>query len=154
MIDFNDVITPSASTPMDHDALRAEVLLHLESILYALFPAGKTKRDLFLIGDVLGSPGDSLEVVLAGAKAGLWTDRATGEGGDVFDLIAAANSMDSQRDFALVLQRTAQLLQHAPAVALPKRKKQAAIDGLGPATAKWEYRQAPQIVTTRPTSAL
>jgi putative DNA primase/helicase len=43
-----------------------------------MFPAGKKRRGKFLIGDILGSPGDSLEVVLEGEKAGLWTDRATG----------------------------------------------------------------------------
>jgi len=31
----------------------------------------------------MGEPGDSLEVVLDGEKAGLWTDRATGDGGDI-----------------------------------------------------------------------
>ena len=44
-------------------------------------------RGKFLIGDILGSPGDSLEVVLTGEKAGLWTDRADDSGGDIFDLI-------------------------------------------------------------------
>ena len=42
----------------------------------------------FHIGDIFGSPGDSLEIVLDGDKAGLWTDRATGDGGDIFDLLA------------------------------------------------------------------
>ena len=43
---------------------------------------GKVRRGKFVIGDALGSPGDSLEVVLTGEKAGLWTDRADGNGTD------------------------------------------------------------------------
>ena len=143
MMDFNEVSTfSSAAQQAERDALRSALLSRLESVLFGLFPAGKVKRGVFLIGDVLGSPGDSLEVVLCGEKAGLWTDRATGEGGDIFDLIAAASNMDSKMDFARLLQRAGELVYHAPAVVLPKGKKQPAIDDLGPATAKWEYRDA------------
>lgn len=85
MIDFNDPSLPSAQTHQhvndaERESLRAELLARLESVLLTLFPAGKKRRNTFLIGDVLGSPGDSLEVVLDGEKAGLWTDRATNEG--------------------------------------------------------------------------
>jgi putative DNA primase/helicase len=75
------------------------LLARLESVLFTLFPAGKKRRGKFLIGDVLGSPGDSLEVVLDGEKAGLWTDRATGDGGDIFDLIAAYLGYRRLHDF-------------------------------------------------------
>lgn len=40
------------------------------------------------MGDVSGHPGSSLYVRLAGARAGKWTDAATGEHGDLLDLIA------------------------------------------------------------------
>ena len=90
MLDFNDA---PAELPPDIDvtreSIRADLVARLESVLATLFPAGKKRKGKFLIGDVLGSPGDSLEVVLDGEKAGLWTDRATGDGGDIFDLIAA-----------------------------------------------------------------
>ena len=82
-------------------------------MLSALFPAGKKRSGKFLIGDVLGSPGDSLEVVLDGEKAGLWTDRATGDGGDIFDLIAAHLGIDVHADFPRVLARGADLLGRA-----------------------------------------
>jgi hypothetical protein len=39
-------------------------------------------------GDVQGTPGQSLYVHLSGARAGKWTDAATGEHGDLLDLIA------------------------------------------------------------------
>lgn len=87
-LDFNDIAplpNPIRRTLSDaeREELRAELLARLESVLTTLFPAGKKRRGKFLIGDVLGSPGDSLEVVLDGEKAGLWTDRATGDGGDI-----------------------------------------------------------------------
>ena len=97
MLDFNDA---PAELPADLDvtreSIRADLVARLESVLATLFPAGKKRKGKFLIGDVLGSPGDSLEVVLDGEKAGLWTDRATGDGGDIFDLIAAARGIDAR----------------------------------------------------------
>ena len=53
------------------NALRLALLERLETVLAILFPDGKTRRGTFLNGDVLGSAGDSLEVVLTGEKAGL-----------------------------------------------------------------------------------
>jgi hypothetical protein len=40
------------------------------------------------VGDVANTPGQSLYVRLAGPSAGKWTDAATGEHGDLLDLIA------------------------------------------------------------------
>ena len=82
MLDFNDTV-PKSEIPASErrEALRAALLSRLDSVLFILFPAGRKRRGKFLIGDVLGSPGDSLEVVLTGEKAGLWTDRANNTGG-------------------------------------------------------------------------
>jgi len=144
MLDFND--TPGTLPPdpgVTRESLRTDLVVRLDSILPTLFPAGKKRRGKFLIGDVLGSPGDSLEVVLDGEKAGLWTDRATGDGGDIFDLIAAYLSVDAHTDFLRVMQHAADLLGQAPAVPSRKtKKKEAPVDDLGPATAKWDYFDA------------
>lgn len=86
-------------------------------MLATLFPAGKTRRGKFLIGDVLGSPGDSLEVVLDGERAGLWTDRATGDGGDIFSLIAGHLAVSIHTDFNHVLDAAAILLRPGKACA-------------------------------------
>jgi putative DNA primase/helicase len=143
MLDFNDAL---AELPADHDvtreSIRADLVARLESVLVTLFPAGKKRKGKFLIGDVLGSPGDSLEVVLDGEKAGLWTDRATGDGGDIFDLIAAHLGADVQTDFPRVLQHSADLLGQSPPTPARKSKKVAPVDELGPATAKWDYLDA------------
>ena len=144
MLDFNDAPAELPPDPgVTRESLRTDLVARLESILATLFPAGKKRKGKFLIGDVLGSPGDSLEVVLDGEKAGLWTDRATGDGGDIFDLIAAYLSVDAHTDFPRVMQHAADLLGKAPAVPSRKtKKKEAPVDDLGPATAKWDYFDA------------
>jgi putative DNA primase/helicase len=105
MLDFNgqDDVGSSAGGNAERDELRAALLARLESALFALFPAGKVVYGKFVVGDVLGSPGRSLEIELDGERAGLWIDRATGNGGDIFALIAAHRHWDTHRDFAAVL---------------------------------------------------
>jgi putative DNA primase/helicase len=143
MLDFNDAPAELPPEPgVTRESLRADLVARLDAILATLFPAGKKRKGKFLIGDVLGSPGDSLEVVLDGEKAGLWTDRATGDGGDIFDLIAAHLGVDAQRDFPRVMQHAADLLGQAPRTPARKSKKEAPVDDLGPATAKWDYLDA------------
>ena len=145
MLDFNSV--PPVATPTggdlkaQRDAIRADLLARLESVLMTLLPVGKKRGQRYLVGDVLGSPGESLEVSLKGETAGLWHDHAEGVGGDIFDLIAAHHGLDTQADFARVLEIAGQLVGRA--ASLPKRKKaEAPVDELGPATAKWDYLDA------------
>jgi putative DNA primase/helicase len=143
MLDYNEQQALAPNDPAaERESVRADLLARLESILNALFPAGRKRRKVFLVGDVLGSPGDSLEVVLDGEKAGLWTDRATSEGGDIFDLIAAHLGIDVQKDFARVLAAGADLLGRATPAKPRKSRKALPLDDLGPATAKWEYLDA------------
>ena len=144
MIDFNDTSkSAEQNRNEEREAIRADLIVRLESVLETMFPAGKTRRGKFLIGDVLGSPGDSLEVVLNGDKAGLWTDRATGAGGDIFALIGAHSGIDVLHDFPRVLDAAADLLGRSRSIRVPKARKQnVPVDELGPATAKWDYLDA------------
>lgn len=146
MLDFHDPAPQGQAVAAERrEAVRSALHGRLEGLLSMLFPAGRMRRGKFLIGDVLGSPGDSLEVVLAGDKAGLWTDRATGEGGDVFDLIAAHHGLDAERDFAHVLDVAEGLVGRVPAAPASQRRRasrQTPLDELGPATAKWDYLDA------------
>ena len=144
-LDFNDDTAPAAfDRGAEREAIRSSLMARLESVLQTIFPAGKVRRSKFYIGDVLGSPGDSLEVVLTGEKAGLWTDRASGEGGDIFSLIAASQGISTRTDFARLLAFCADLTGRAQALARPARrtKVQVPVDELGPATARWEYLDA------------
>ncbi len=146
MLDFNSVPPVANATGGDlnqqRDAIRADLLARLESVLMTLLPAGKKRGQKYLVGDVLGSPGDSLEVSLKGETAGLWHDHATGEGGDIFDLIAAHHGLDTQADFARVLEIARQLVGRATSHPPKRKKPEAPVDELGPATAKWDYLDA------------
>ncbi|MBU9608231.1 phage/plasmid primase, P4 family [Burkholderia multivorans] len=147
MIDFNDTTQPGEHNrrivnDSERDEIRAELIARLESVLTTMFAAGKKRRGKFMIGDVLGSPGDSLEIVLDGDKAGLWTDRATGDGGDIFALIAAYLGANVHTDFPRVLDEAADLLGRSRLMPVRRAKKDAPVDDLGPATAKWDYLDA------------
>ncbi|WP_247424161.1 phage/plasmid primase, P4 family [Ralstonia pseudosolanacearum] len=142
MIDFNEIPVVAGQLDAQRDAIRAALLARLECVLSVLFPAGKKRRGKFVIGDILGSPGDSLEVVLDGEKAGLWTDRATGDGGDVFDLIAAQAGLRVATDFSQVLERAMQLVGQSSAQPVRRKRREPPMDELGPATAKWDYLDA------------
>jgi hypothetical protein len=63
---------------------------------------GRREGHYWLVGDVDNTPGRSLFVRLSGPEtgkgaAGKWTDAATGEHGDLIDLIAAARKLDGLR---------------------------------------------------------
>lgn len=59
-----------------------------EAVCRAYLPNGRRHGLYWHCGDVQGSPGQSLYVHLTGARAGKWMDAATGEHGDLLDLIA------------------------------------------------------------------
>ena len=63
MIDFNDAPIFEESHPdSTRDEVKAELLARLESLLPMLFPAGKLRHGKFTIGNLDGTPGDSLEI--------------------------------------------------------------------------------------------
>ena len=66
--DFNDAPPPVASPDIasEREELRQALLASLEGVLFTLLPAGRVSNGKFHVGDLLGSPGRSLEVVLAG----------------------------------------------------------------------------------------
>ncbi len=122
--------------------IRTSLIARLESVLATMFPSGSKRGAKFFIGDTLGNAGDSLEVVLAGDKAGLWIDRATGEGGDLFDLIAAHLGTDVHTDFPKVLDEAADLLGRVRSAPVRKASRPVPVADLGPATGKWNYLDA------------
>lgn len=58
------------------------------TIIPYLLPRGKKKGSEWKAGDLTGGEGDSLSVRLTGSKAGVWSDFATGQAGDILDLWA------------------------------------------------------------------
>ncbi|WP_247424605.1 phage/plasmid primase, P4 family [Ralstonia pseudosolanacearum] len=148
MLDFNDSpsqgreVARPASSDGERERIRSLLLDRLDSVLAILFPAGKKRRNKFVIGDIQGNPGDSLEIVLDGEKAGLWTDRATGDGGDVFAMIAGNLGVDVHAEFPRVLARAADLLGLVSTQPVRRKRREPPTDELGPETAKWDYLDA------------
>jgi hypothetical protein len=73
--------------------LSRQLARNAEAVCRHYLPAGRPEGRYWIVGDALGSPGRSLYVRLRGGEhgkgaAGKWTDAATGEHGDLLDLIA------------------------------------------------------------------
>ncbi len=74
-----------------------------EAVCRHYLSSGRREGRYWLVGDVENTPGRSLYVRLQGPEAGRgaagkWTDAATGEHGDLLDLIARTLRLDSLRD--------------------------------------------------------
>jgi len=69
-----------------------------ESVARYIFPNGKKDGNEYCVGSLDGKTGKSLKICLAGEKAGIWSDFATGESGDLLNLFASA----SGRNLSLV----------------------------------------------------
>ncbi|MEW8418428.1 MAG: AAA family ATPase, partial [Candidatus Thiodiazotropha endolucinida] len=143
-MDFNDAPDQSATEHESFDAkeLKAHLIDRLPEALAYLFPNGKHRGKQFVVGDLQGNAGKSLVVDLQGQKAGMWIDFATSEGGDVLDLWAQANGMDSQRNFPQVMESIARWLGDAPLRPVQPVIKKEPVDELGPWSAKWDYHDA------------
>ena len=148
--DFNDAepqrldgIWPSHEVE-SADEIKSRMLVNIRGVLSYLLPGGVFQRGKFFVGDIHGNRGDSLNVEIEGRKAGMWHDFATGEGGDIIGLWAAATGRDIRVDFQTVildilawLEGRTRTLQQDRA-GKPRRKKPP-VDELGPITAKWDY---------------
>src|SRR3979490_1877483 len=81
----------------------ASVLSHrlaeqAEAVCRAYLPNGRRNGRYWIVGDVQGTKGRSLFVKLYGIGAGKWTDAATGEHGDLLDLLTLSRGLDCLRD--------------------------------------------------------
>lgn len=95
----------------DASDLARRLARNAEGVCRHYLPQGRRQGRYWLVGDVEGSPGRSLFVRLTGpdtgkGAAGKWADAATGEHGDLIDLIAAnqrtaslADTLDEARRF-------------------------------------------------------
>jgi len=141
VLDFNSAHDVAGAT-MDKqqvDMLRADLLARLPDALAWLLPEGRVRHTQFVVGDVEGNHGKSLVVALEGARAGLWTDFASGGGGDIFDLWAQVKQLDVKRDFTHVLASVSDWLGGAVAPPNKAVTRTPPMDDLGPWTHKWDY---------------
>ncbi|WP_263080087.1 AAA family ATPase [Endozoicomonas sp. Mp262] len=139
--DFNDVVDLPVEDELAPDEVKQRVLARLPDYLGYLYPQGKVHGQKFVIGNVRGEKGKSLEVELIGERGGLWHDFETGEGGDIVGLTAIQQGLDEKRDFMEVIQIMADWLGLPPVAAPVVTLKIPAVayDELGPHTGKWDY---------------
>ena len=83
-----------------------------EAVCRTYLPKGRREGRYWLVGDVHGAPGRSLFIRLTGPvsgkhRAGKWTDAATGEHGDLLDLIQTSCGLS---DFSSVLDEARRFL--------------------------------------------
>ena len=142
-LDFNDADEQTIEHKrIDTDDLRYQLLSCLYDVLFYLFPVGEIRGNQFVIGNIKGDKGDSLSITLTGAKAGLWHDFATGEGGDIFALWAACHGLDDKQDFIEVTDSITQWLGYthqAKPIIQNRSVKKPSIDKLGAYDHKWDY---------------
>ncbi len=71
-----------------------------EAVCHHYLSAGRRAGNYWLVGDVANSKGRSLYVHLIGPRAGRWTDAATGQFGDLLDLVRESCGLVDFRDVA------------------------------------------------------
>lgn len=71
-----------------------------EAVCRHYLSAGRRAGNYWLVGDVANSRGRSLYVHLIGPRPGRWTDAATGQFGDLLDLVREACGLVDFRDVA------------------------------------------------------
>ena len=69
-----------------------------EAVCRHYLPEGRRNGAYWQVGDADGSPGNSLYIRLSGGNAGRWADAATGQRGDLLDLIRANRGLASIGD--------------------------------------------------------
>ncbi|MGB3320293.1 MAG: toprim domain-containing protein [Sphingopyxis granuli] len=83
--------------------IAARLADNAEAVCRRYLPRGRREGRYWLVGDIHGTPGRSLYVLLSGeggarGRAGKWTDAASGDHGDLLDIIAASCGHASMRD--------------------------------------------------------
>ena len=104
---------------LDASELSRRLAHHAEAVCRNYLSNGRRDGRYWLIGDVANTPGRSLYVRLQGPEtgrgaAGRWRDAATGERGDLLDLIAA---VENHRSLAQTLDEARRFLS-LPAVVM------------------------------------
>jgi hypothetical protein len=69
--------------------------LRIDQLVIDLLPAGRQEGHEWRCGSIAGEAGRSLGIHLTGAKAGIWSDFATGQAGDSLDLIKDHLGLDT-----------------------------------------------------------
>ena len=84
-----------------------------EAVCSAYLPRGRRSGNYWIVGDVHGAPGQSMFIRLKGERRGKWQDSASGQHGDLLDLIRFARGLP---DFQATLDEARRFLRE-PVVA-------------------------------------
>ncbi len=76
-----------------------------EAVCRHYLSAGRRAGNYWIVGDVANSKGKSLYVHLSGPRKGRWTDAATAQYGDLFDLVRETCGLVDFRDVAAEARR-------------------------------------------------
>ncbi len=141
-LNFNTAAEQQAPELLPAEDIKRRIQDRLVDYLTAMFPNGKRRGNKYVMGNVKGDKGKSLEVSLDGSEPGLWHDFENGEGGDIVSLTAAVQGLDAQRDFPELVRFMADWLG-MPVVSPPAvTSYQDDYEDLGPHTGKWDYYDA------------
>ncbi|BBU59677.1 DNA primase (plasmid) [Mameliella alba] len=105
--------------------LSADLADRAESFCRRYFPEGRKQGNYWQIGDTSGAKGQSLAIRLqaqGGRKAGSWTDYATGEYGDLIDLLQERLGSVTLKE---TLREARSFLGEAPCPSLPRDTQRA-----------------------------
>lgn len=100
---------------MDIASLSDRLAASAEAVCRHYLPNGRRAGRYWIVGDVAGSPGRSLFVRLAsdgGRRAGRWSDAATGEYGDLLDIIRTSAGCT---DLAAAIEEAVRFLSYPDA---------------------------------------
>jgi twinkle protein len=79
---------------MEITEIKSTLRGQVEAICRMLLPGGKVAGNEYEVGSTDGAAGKSCKIKLTGDKAGVWSDFATGDSGDLIDLWSHATGKD------------------------------------------------------------
>lgn len=96
----------------------------IERVVTELLPAGRREGAEWRVGSLAGEPGRSCAVHLSGRRAGVWSDFASGEGGDALDLVAQVLFRGDRREAMAWARSWLGLSDRSPAVEQRRARQQ------------------------------
>ena len=104
--------------------LASRLAKHAEAVCRYYLSAGVRAGNYWIVGDLMNSKGRSLYVHLAGPRVGKWTDAATGQHGDLLDLVRETRGLG---DFHAAADEARRFLCLPQPEAGPRREHDAAV---------------------------
>lgn len=124
------------------EKIKEGLSLKAEAVLFHLYPAGRMEAEEFCIGNIQGTPGDSMKISLAPGKRGVWKDFATPrKGGDLISIWMQAQNVtfNTALDQIEAFLGSSATVRSNPCKPYELGKAPVNRKELGPVTGKWNY---------------